>query len=116
MSEYYNRLKALNNNYAIGYRGYRYIGQVIIKRVVTFNEYETKFREFIKNNSYRSWSGYSMKFFKDFRENQNDSTVFVTFTNTRDHLDFIKTFDNALFGEFNGRTKNIYVRANGFRV
>ncbi len=55
-----------------------------------------------------------MKFFKDFRENQNDSTVFVTFTNTRDHFGFIKTFDNALFGEFNGRTKNIYVRANGF--
>jgi hypothetical protein len=55
-----------------------------------------------------------LKFFKDFRENQNDSTMFVTFTNTRDHFDFIRTFDNALFGEFNGRTNNIYVRANGF--
>ena len=66
MSEYYNRLKALNNNYVIGYRGYSNIGQVIIKRVVTFNEYETKFREFFRNNSYRSLSGYSMKFFKDF--------------------------------------------------
>jgi hypothetical protein len=60
MSEYYNRLRSLNNNYVLSHRGqdynYRHIGQVLIKRVVTFNGYEAAFREFITRNSFRDFS------------------------------------------------------------
>jgi hypothetical protein len=117
MSQYFNRLRALNGNYVITHRGqdysYRFIGQLIIKRVVTFNGYEAAFREFFVRNSYREWSGYFFKFNRDNRPNQNDLTVFVTFLNARDHLDFIRIFDNALFGQHSGLTKNIFVRVNG---
>ncbi len=55
-----------------------------------------------------------LKFFKDNRPNQNDSTVFITFSSTSDHLNFIRIFDELRFGEFNGLKKMLAMRINGF--
>jgi hypothetical protein len=57
MSQYNNRLSALQNNYVINLGGqerrFRYIGQLIIRRVVTYDRYERDFRHFIEVNSFR---------------------------------------------------------------
>ena len=97
MSQYYNRLSALQNNYVINLEGeemrFRYKGQLIIKRVVNYDRYERDFRRFIDVNSFRGWSPYFLKFFEDSRSNQNDTTVFVTFSSAVDHLDFVRRID-----------------------
>lgn len=118
MSQYYNRLSALQNNYVINQGGqerrFRYIGQLIIRRVVTYDRYERDFRHFIEVNSFRGWSPYFLKFFEDSRSNQNDTTVFVTFSSAVDHLEFVRIFDEMRFGQYNGLTKELSVRVNGF--
>jgi len=118
MSQYYNRLSELNGNYTIRTenreRRFKYIGQLIIKHVVTFEKFENSFRNFIEVNSFREWSPYFLKFYEDIRQNQNDTTVFITFSSTTDHLDFVRIFDEMRFGQFNGLTKRLSVRVNGF--
>jgi hypothetical protein len=118
MSQYYNRLSELNGDYRIRVenrvRHYRSIGQLIIRHVVTFERYESSFRNFIEVNSYRTWSPYFLKFYEDIRPNQNDTTVFITFSSTSDHFDFVRIFDEMRFGQFNGLTKTLSVRVNGF--
>ena len=90
------------------------IGQVFIKHIILIEEYESEFRDYVANIVVENkLSGYHLKVFVDARQNQNDTTAFITFRNNRDNETFIQLVDAMEWGG-NGERKRLTARVNGF--
>ena len=91
-----------------------YIGQVFIKHIILIEEYESEFRDYVANIVVENkLSGYHLKVFVDARQNQTDTTAFITFRNNRDNETFIQLVDAMEWGG-NGERKRLTARVNGF--
>ena len=113
MSEYHQKLTLAKRE---GKWLERYIGQVFIKHIVTFEGFENEFETFVEELvREHDLSEYFLKIYCDTRGGQqDDTTAFITFRDNRDNEVFVQLVDAKRWPANRLHRKQLVARVNGF--
>ena len=118
VSAYYANIRnqAASQRFMLGQQRFNYIGQLFIKKIKIFQNFDRYFEEYIaKIVKKQQLSSFFLKIYIEspMRATTVDTTAFLTFAENVDHIRMIQLLDATAWGNDIG-FKYLNVRANGF--